>query len=158
MSVLENNKHFLHEHISFIESTSIEGKCGGYNRFLTNLGVKCEGRYWEKDHSVIDWHEKENHYQFFFDYENNEEEIKEYLRGSDLSKSEFLYTWLDYNDPIIKIKTIDFIENWEEFYISSIEGLVLVSIDGSKFLEFTDDWKYNLNSNFEIKPNTKVSS
>jgi hypothetical protein len=155
MRILTNKKHFLHEHLTFIESVGINGKDGGFNKFLTDLGISNKGENWEIDHSTIDWNKSENHYQFFFDYENNELEIMDWLKKSELSKSEFLYTWLDWNDPIVKVKTADFIQNWNEFYIASVEGMILTTIDGKNFMEFTDDWKYHLNSNFEIKPNTK---
>jgi hypothetical protein len=56
---------------------------------------------------------------------------------------------------VIKIKTSDFIANWEEFNLATGgQGLILATEDGNLFLEFTDDWKYHLNSNFEIKPDT----
>jgi hypothetical protein len=62
---------------------------------------------------------------------------------------------LSWEDPIIKIKTKEFIENWEEVYNASIEGMILTTFDGKLVIEFTDDYKFNLNSNFEIKPNSK---
>ncbi len=155
MSILDNKKHFLHKHLTFIASIGIEGKNDGFYNWLAKLGICNSGGYWHIDHSTIDWNKIENHHQFFFDYENNEFEITELLRKSELSNYEFLYTWLDWDDPIIKIKTNDFIENWEEIYIASVEVMVLATQDGTKFLEFTDDWKYHINSNFEIKPQTK---
>ena len=155
MGVFTNKRHFLRKNLTFIESLGIEGKNGGFNRFLFDLGISNNGEHWKVDHSIIDWNRLENHYQFFFDFENNELKISNWLKNSQLAKYKFLYTWLDWNDPIIKIKTSDFIQNWNEFYIASIEGMVLTTTDGKKYMEFTDDWKYNLNSNFEIKTNTK---
>lgn len=156
MGIINDKKHFLQKHVTFIESVGIEGKQDGFSKFLTNLKINNSGKNWGIDHSTIDWCIVDNHYQFFFDNENNRYEVENWLRKSELSEHEFLYTWLDYDDPIIKIKTDDFISNWMEFYIASIEGLILTTFDGSKYLEFTDDWKYHLNSNFEIKPNTKI--
>jgi hypothetical protein len=154
MSIFNNKKHFLHQYISYIESTGIDGKNGGFNQFLSELGISTIGTYWDFDHSVIDWNNTKNHHQFYFDYIDNNAEITNFLKNSDLSNSGFLFTWLDWNDPIIKIKTIDFIENWEAFYRASVEGMVLTTTDGKFYLEFTNDWKYHLNSNFEIKSNT----
>ena len=54
-----------------------------------------------------------------------------------------------------KIKTSEFIREWEWFYIASVEGMIIITEDGKKILEFTDDYKYHLNSNFEIRPNSK---
>ncbi|WP_296386054.1 hypothetical protein [Winogradskyella sp.] len=154
MTIFTNKKHFLHQHLTFIESTGKDGKDSKFNKFLTDLGVSNNGNCWDIDHSTIDWNKTGNHYQFFFDYVDNESEITDWLGKSDLSKYEFLYTWLDWNDPIVKIKTVDFINSWGEFYMASVEGMILTTIDGAKYMEFTDDWKFHLNSNFEIKPNS----
>ncbi|MEM9681128.1 MAG: hypothetical protein AAF901_12470 [Bacteroidota bacterium] len=156
MGIFTNKKHFLHECLTFAESTGIHGKEGGFNKFLNGLGISNGGESWQVDHSIIDWNKITNHHQFFFNYDNNEPEITELLSKSDLANFDFLYTWLDFDDPIIKISTSNFIENWEEFYTASVEGMVLVTVDGRRFLEFTDDWKFHLNSNFEIKPDSKI--
>ena len=84
-------------------------------------------------------------------------EIEKWLKRSEIIKYTFLLTWLDWNDPVVRIATNDFINNWEDFYhAGGGEGLILLTEDGKLFLEFTDDWKYHLHSNFEIKPNTEV--
>jgi len=155
MTFFSNEKHFLHEHLTFLESTGGDGKDGKFAKFLADHGISATGECWDIDHSTIDWNKIENHFQFWFDYEGNEEEIKSWLRQSELKNYEFLFTWLAWDDPIIKIKTSDFIDSWEEFNIASgWEGLILTTEDGKLFLEFTDDWKYHLNSNFEIKSGT----
>lgn len=154
MSIFNNKKHFLHKHLTFIESTGVQGKDGGLTQFLTSLGIPNTGTHWDIDHATVDWNIVNPHYQFFFDYENNQQEITNWLQNSKLATYEYLYTWLDWDDPIIKIKTVDFIKNWEAFYMASVEGMVVTTIDGSKFLEFTDDWKYLLHSNFQIQSNT----
>ncbi len=156
MGFFNNHKHFLRQHLSFLESTGLEGKEGGFTSYLREIGINAFGKYWNQDHSTIDWGEIENHYQFFFDYEGNQNEIKEWLKGSPIYNYDTLVTWLSWDDPIIRIKTKEFIENWEKFNIASAwEGIILTTEDGKYFLEFTDDWKYHLNSNFEIKPGTK---
>lgn len=155
MEIFENKNHFLHSHLGEMFSTEIEGKNGGFDLFLTELGVINSGENWNEDHSQIDWNKMKNQYQFFFDYIDNEVEIKDWLKKSELSNYEFVFTWLSWEDPIIKIKTKEFIENWEEVYFASVEGMILTTLDGKLVLEFTDDYKYNLNSNFEIKPNSK---
>jgi hypothetical protein len=156
--MFNNDKHFLHKHLSFLESTGVQGKDGGFAKFLSEKGINATGENWDEDHSTINWNKANNHFQFFFDYEGNEQEIKNWLKRSELKNHEYLFTWLSWDDPIIKIKTIDFIDNWEEFNIASgWEGLILTTEDGKLFLEFTDNWKYHLNSNFEINPNIKAS-
>jgi hypothetical protein len=155
MSIINNKIHFLHNHLTEINSIEIDGKNGGFENFLTKLKIKNTGQNWNEDHSQVNWSEIENHYQFFFDFEDNENVIIDWLKKSELIKYEYLITWLNWDDPIVKIKTKEFIENWEEVYIASVEGMILVTPDGKLILEFTDDFKYNLNSNFEIKPNSK---
>jgi|GEM_PF-2234651 len=156
MSILKNKKHFLHEHLTFIESYGIDGKNGGFNSLLEQLGIKTGGCSWNEDHSSIDWESTEKHFQFFFDYENNENQIKNWLKKSPISKYDTLLTWLSWEDPVIRVKTAEFIENWENFNVAGAwQGIVLTTEDGKYFLEFTDDWKYHLNSNFEIRPGTE---
>lgn len=159
MTFFNNKKHFLHDHLTFLESFGREGKEGGFMDYLNELGINASGKNWNLDHSNIDWTDTENYYQFFFNYEGNENEIKKWIKESSISKYDTLLTWISWEDPIIRVKTKDFIENWQEFNTASgWQGLILTTEDGKYFLEFTDDWKYHLNSNFEIKPSTKVSS
>jgi len=153
MGILDNKRHFLQEYLTYVESTGLEGKDGGIHRFLTSLGIRCTGDYFKEDHSTIDWNRVEPHFQFGFDYtEIDETELSSWLRQSEMGSSEFLFTWLDWHDPIIKIRSVDFISHWKEFYCASVDGLILTTPDGRSFLEFTDDWKYHINSNFQIKP------
>ena len=151
MSFYNNPEHFLHKKLNHLESIGIEGKGDGFTNYLNEKGIPCEGSYWQKDHSKIDWNKVDNHYQFFFDYIGNENQISEFLRKSIINQYKFLETWISWEDPIVRILTKDFIENWDDFQIAGVDGLVLISEDGKYFLEFTDDWKYHLNSNFVIK-------
>jgi len=155
MSIINNKKHFLHEHLTFLEPYLQECGKGGFESLLKQLGIKVGGKGWEIDHSTIDWNLADNHFQFSFDYENGTE-IKNWLKKSPIAHYKTLLTWLSWEDPIIRVKTTDFIENWEEFNVArGWEGIILITEDGKYYLEFTDDWKYHLNSNFEIKPGTK---
>lgn len=156
MSIIDNKEHFLREHLTFLESYGKEGKNGGFTQLLEHLGIKTGGQSWNEDHSTIDWTKADNHFQFFFDFENSQDRVREWLNNSVLRQNDTLLTWLSYEDPIIRIKTKDFIENWEEFNVAAgWDGLILTTEDGKYFMEFTDDWKYNLNSNFQIKPSSE---
>ncbi|PZR23831.1 MAG: hypothetical protein DI539_02330 [Flavobacterium psychrophilum] len=155
MSIFYNKQHFLHKYVTYLESTEIKGS-EHFTQFISNFNISNLESYYNVDHSSIDWDKTQNSHQFFFDYTGNEE-IENWLRESDLKQHEYLYTWLNWDDPIIIIKTAEFIQNWKWFYIASVEGMVLITEDGSKFLEFTDDYKHHLNSNFEIKPNSKIT-
>jgi len=156
MSIINNKKHFLHEHLTSLASFGREGKNGGFTDLLKEFGISCTGSDMDLDNSIVDWSKTKNHHQFFFDYKGNEVEIKQWLKKSLLSDYDTLLTWVSWEDPIVRVKTMDFIENWEEFNIATgWEGLILTTDDGKYCLEFTDDWKYHLNSNFEIKSGTK---
>jgi hypothetical protein len=55
MTFFNNDKHFLHKHLSFLESTEILGKDGGFTNFLLAKGIQAEETYWDVDHSTISW-------------------------------------------------------------------------------------------------------
>lgn len=80
MSIIKNKKHFLHNQLSPIISIEIEGKNGGFESFLNELNIQNSGKNWNEDHSQVDWSEIENHYQFNFDYIDNENEITNWLK------------------------------------------------------------------------------
>lgn len=149
-----NPKHFLHEHLTFLESTGIDGKDKGFERYLESKGIQCT-KNWDSVRSVIDWTLIQNRFRFFYDYEDGEKEIQNWLANCKLKEFEFLYTWFDYNDPIVKVKTSDFIVHWEEFLIGT-EGLEFITENAELILEFTGSSNYDLWSNFEIKPESAV--
>ena len=72
MSIINNKAHFLHQHLKTIEVLPILGKEDGFSNYLTQRGINNTSKHWEKDHSSIDWENKHDTYQFFFDYEGNE--------------------------------------------------------------------------------------
>lgn len=98
-----NPKHFLHKYLNFLESTGIEGKDNGFEKFFENKGVKFN-KNWVNGTTVIDWSLIEPKFKFFYDFEGGENEIQNWLTKSKLTEFEFVYTWFDYNDPIVKIK------------------------------------------------------
>ena len=55
MSIINNKKHFLHEHLTFLESYGQEGGNGGFENLLKQLGIKVGRKSWDDDHSTIDW-------------------------------------------------------------------------------------------------------
>lgn len=158
MAFYDNKNHFLHKHLTFLESIGRQGKNDGFSLLLKEIGIEANGIDWNIDHSTIDWTDTENFHQFFFDYEGNTDQIKKWLWDSPISNYDTLYTWLSWEDPIIKVKVKDFIEHWDDFNLATgWQGLIISTVDGKFFLEFTDDWKYHLNSNFQIKPNSRIS-
>ena len=156
MSFYNNEKHFLHEYLTQVESLDMEGGNNGFESYLKNLGIQVDNSQWEIDHSIINWPNTENFHQFYFDFEGSEKEISNWLEESPISKYSNIITWLDYKDPIIRIQTSQFINHWEKLNVACAwSGLIATTEDGKCFLEFTDDWKCHLNSNFQIKPGSK---
>lgn len=142
-------KHFLNQTLSFIEVVEEEGKNNAFESFLKLNKVPMLN-------SEVNWSEVKPHFQFMFDYQKNEIEIKEWFKQSALCHHEFLITWLVWEDPIIKIKTVDFLDHWEALNVAAAwEGITLITEDSSLIIEFTDDHSYLLNSNFPIKPNSE---
>ena len=147
-----NPQSFLFEKISSIESINLDGKENGFEEFLKERKIPVSNEYWSFDHSTVNWNQVNPHFQFNFD-RVKKIDLSNWLLKSRITEFQFLYTWLNYDEPIIKFRTKDFVSNWEDLNIySGWEGLVLTTENGELFLEFTDDWKAHLNSNFQIKP------
>jgi len=149
MSFYNNNKHFLHQHLTFLESIDYDK---GFENFLLGLGIPATSANYMQNKTVIDWTKVADQHKFYYDYEGCEEEVKNWLKRSILSSYEFLYTHLSFADPIIKIKTSDFIDKWEEFNLATgWDGLILTTAKGELFLEFAESPR-DLYSNFIINP------
>ena len=102
--------------------------------------------------SVFYWDEVKPSYSFFFDYQDNDAEIKTLLENSDLSRHQKMYLETHSGEPIIEVEVKYFIDNWLEFVDSNHgQGSVMCTTDYSLFFEFTNDEDYLLCSNFIIK-------
>ena len=68
-----------------------------------------------------------------------------------LSNHDYILLDTQFSDPIFRIKTEYFIENWDDF-ISANNGMgsIVSSEDFSLLMEFTNDHSYQLYSNFSI--------
>ncbi len=99
--------------------------------------------------SWIEWSEYPNHFSFFYDFENNEEVVKEYFRNSRLSTYEFVIMEFGYQFPVSKVPLDIFIEYWYELVIISGYESVVITEDGALFMEFMRP-DYLLKSNFCI--------
>ncbi|MBO6536422.1 MAG: hypothetical protein JJ966_09375 [Balneolaceae bacterium] len=146
------SQSFLLDKITSIETINIDGSDDGFEKFLKARGIPVSNEYWSIDHSIVNWNQVSPHFQFNFE-RVEEIDLSNWLLNSRITDFQFLYTWLNYVEPIIKIRTNDFVSYWQDLNIySGWEGLVLTTESGELFLEFTDDWKTHLNSNFQIKP------
>lgn len=102
--------------------------------------------------TIFDWSKVNSSFDFNYDFER-EESITEWLKGSSINKEEFVFIHLNTGDPIYKITTIAFSENWENLMISTgWLGFVFWTGNSEYFGEFTDDHHTELRSNFKIKP------
>lgn len=152
MSFYNNKEHFLHTHLTFLESSGIQGENDGFENFLLERNIPATGANYMINKTCLDWTKVNPHYKFFYDYEGGEKEIRDWLNKSELSKHKYLFTYLSYGDPVIKVKTSDFINNWEEFNLATgWDGLILTTEKGDFFLEFAESPR-DLHSNFKIKP------
>jgi hypothetical protein len=103
--------------------------------------------------TLISWDKILDKSYFFYDYENNEIEIANWLKSSPMRMSCYLTIEFGYNLPIIKVTTKEFINFWNDFVAASgFSGITCISDDGKYFLEFTDDSESLLFSNFTINP------
>lgn len=104
--------------------------------------------------TFVDWGLVEPKYNFFYDYDNNEDEISNFLGKSLINNYEKIYLDIGCKEPLIEINTDTFINKWEDFVASNgYSGIFAFTDDGRYFMEFTDDAEYQLYSNFRIKGN-----
>jgi hypothetical protein len=103
-------------------------------------------------HTVVDWEKVDSKFTLNYDYEGCEEDISRFLKSSLLINEEYVYIELGYDLPIIKLPIEVFINNWYDFVkANGFLGVTVISKSGKLVLEFTDDYEYQLYSNFKIK-------
>ena len=110
------------------------------------------------DNSVnrfLNWENINPKFAFYYDYLNNELEIKEYLLKSPLIGHDKVVMTISSDRPIISMNTNYFIENWCEFVTIARDQCIVWSPDKSLLLEF-NSYEKKLFSNFEIKASTSI--
>jgi hypothetical protein len=120
---------------------------------LEERGIKINTSLIElgKKKSWIEWDHYPDHYSFIYDFEENEEIIREYFRKSQLAKCKYIIMEFGYQAAISKIPVDIFIKYWYELVIiAGYESVVIVD-DSSFFMEFVRR-DYVLKSNFAIAP------
>ncbi|MCB9235040.1 MAG: hypothetical protein H6581_25525 [Bacteroidia bacterium] len=115
-----------------------------------NQGIRINENT-EKNRFYLDWVYYDGAYSFFYDYINNEEEIKNWLLNSSLKEAEFIIMDYGYNGPIVQIPVPLFIDHWYDFVRSAYFETVVIAQGSNLFLEFVRDG-YLLKSNFRVKP------
>jgi len=116
---------------------------------LRELGIsKADNLNINREETYIDWR-KMTHHKFFFDYENNKNDVAKAFKNSPLFKSKNVIITYGWNEPVVKIKTDLFIKDWEDFFQSTKYQTCIFSEDYSLVMEVSRD--YYLHSNFKIQ-------
>lgn len=101
----------------------------------------------------FDWGKITPSFSAFYDFENCEKILKEFLLKSKLINSDKVLIETSSTLPIIELSTNYFIEFWDDFvFANGGLGSAVVSTKFDLIMEFTDDRKYFLFSNFKIFP------
>ncbi|NET28619.1 hypothetical protein [Okeania sp. SIO1I7] len=141
---------YLNQVRKHIEITSIEFP-DGFTAFLDSKKIPINKNI--KYKRLIDWKKVNKCHQINYENHMIENQIRDDLKISDLYLHEQVYMDFGYENPVVKIPTAFFVENWFEFVSSTnFLGSVVIVEDGSLFMEFTDDSDFLLISNFLITP------
>jgi len=99
--------------------------------------------------TYIDWSKMSVYHKFFFDKEGFEDRVKEWFNKSELANTKNLIIAYGWKEPMVKVPTKLFIEDWEGFIRSTFWETIIFSEDYKLIMEVSRD--YNLHSNFKIK-------
>lgn len=121
------------------------------NKLLQQLNLpKCgenSGLY--REDTSIDWSKMPESYKFFFDKEGWEERIKKWFEKSKLGSTQNLLITYGWKEPMVKVPTKLFFEDWEGFIRSTLWETIIFSEDYKLIMEVSRD--YYLHSNFKIE-------
>lgn len=122
-----------------------------YRKFILNqLQIPTSDNYSvDRSGTSINWNLISDYYNFFFDYENSEKQVKDFLKDSDISKSEHLIILYGWNEPVIKIPTKIFLNDWEGFIRSTLWETIIFNENFKLIIEVSRD--FYMHSNFIIK-------
>ncbi|MBC8163963.1 MAG: hypothetical protein H7Z42_22365 [Roseiflexaceae bacterium] len=143
---------FLNEIRDQIRVTDIEYP-KEWEHFLKSFGLPLvEGQV---IHRLIDWSRISEKYETRYDLLTKEREIATALAKSPLSAHADLLMDFGFQSPVIGVPVSVFIANWFTFIKNTLfMGTVVITNDGSLFMEFTDDADFLLISNFPIVSDT----
>jgi len=121
----------------------------GWTQLLKSLQVPViEG---QRGRRIIDWTKVQSRYETHYNLVSNESLITAGLSSSPLTGHLELLMDYGYQDPVIGVPVDFFIENWFKLIAATnFMGTVVITQDGSLFMEFTDDAESLLISNFPI--------
>lgn len=104
-----------------------------------------------KKESWIDWNRHPGTHSFYYDFEDNEDVVRNWLRNSKLKEYPSVVMEFGNLSPISEIPLDIFIDYWYELVIISGYESVITTGDGKLFMEFIK-FGYTLKSNFLINP------
>jgi hypothetical protein len=148
MGILKDKEHYLHKKLKLEPYGE-----GDYFSLLSDFKIPVLGPGEKSDdNAMINLKQMGNHFRFFYDYQGCESEIPQLFQQSELNQKEYLLTYFYSPSEIVKIRVKDFIRYWDDLNGAVAgQGMVYISEDGKLVLEFTDDYKHHLNSNFLIE-------
>ena len=103
-----------------------------------------------KQDTAINWSKMPQYYKLFFDEPGWEKRITNFFIESELKNTSHLIITYGKNEPVIKIPTKLFIDDWEGFIRSTLWESFIFSEDYKLIMEISRD--YCLHSNFRIVP------
>jgi hypothetical protein len=116
--------------------TPVSSDLDDINRILTDLDIKkCKTTIELGNRpSWIEWTAYPNHYSFFYDFDGNEEVIRNDLRNSRLSSYEYLIMNFGWRKPLLKIPVDIFIKYWYELVVITGYESVVITLRKGNYL------------------------
>jgi hypothetical protein len=148
MKILQDKDHFLHERVKLElhNGQDFFKTLEGFSIPMLTVAETAD------DNSWINWRRIRDHHVFSYGFEGSDKIISNWLKQSKLAEKQFLLTYVKSNTEVLKVSVNDFISHWDSFNrAGGNAGMVFISDDGELIMEFTDDYKYNLHSNFSIE-------
>lgn len=105
----------------------------------------------QSENRLIDWAKVPGRNETNYERLDNESRITVGLSTGPLTRHSTVLMDYGYQDPIIEVPVDFFIENWFRLITATnFTGTVVLTQDGSLFMEFSDDAEFLLISNFPI--------
>jgi hypothetical protein len=100
-----------------------------------------------RSETLLNWGKIDSYCKFNFDFVD-EEIVKDALQCSSLSKYKSIIMLYGFDEPVVKISTGRFVDEWEEFVRSTKFETIIFSEDFKLIIEITRS--YHMHSNFFI--------
>lgn len=104
----------------------------------------------DRKETIINWDKMNSYYSFYSDNESEQEQIGIALSNSEIGREENLIILYGWEEPVVKLPSKLFINDWEGFIRSTLWETFIFSEDYKLIIEVTRD--YYFHSNFNIYP------